>query len=996
MKILTDIGNCKIKKLMITILITICFVFSTQPVSAAVPDTLTRVLDGQWTLQLTKENFRGSNFEVLVQNSQGGYDPYDHGEVRTFIGTVDEDPAATAVAYYKQDGVLLASIIFDRGNMHMYDGNTLLKSWGWYDPTFRFPTQPTVSAGHAGTTMYEYGIGYDIAYDGYSTIHGSNTQTAVNYIEYDNAFVAHIHMSEFLAKPVVERVIIRASQTHCPYEATSGLEQLGTVSAEWTNNHSDAVAYCFKMALNTPDIGGGVAQGGGQFTVNAMDIYGNSSDVFRHEIGHNWGIADYDAGSPEGATINCGNGYARHSGPGVEDALNHRDWALANTTYLTSIGTYTAVDITPYASLDTVRFIADGSSNVTVDVLANDFDANADSLSIISFDSVTANGNSLSLSSGTGPGGRDEITCALGNELGLDTFYYTIQDSTGLTASGVVMVLLEEQDGLKGHWRLDETIGTKAQDSSLYGLEALLITDTWEGFDTRSVPGKFGTAVYLDGGWDYLWVDPVDYTGIEGNTLTISAWVKLDSGPQTDWAGILFARDDGPAGLDMRSTRELRYGWGGVAWPFASGLIIPADQWTFVALVVEPAKATLYLHDGTTLQSAVNIATHNPLKIINPLIGYDASFGGIKGSVDDVRIFDVSLSRPEIEAIIAGGSARYPNPYDGSLEVDSELLQWDKGLGATSQDVYVGTDLTSVTNATTASPEYQGPAYGEYYVADLSASMTYYWRVDTVTASQTLTGDVWTLTTSSTLGAFVPHIDFIDNPSFETDDISGSGWAGAITDWYEKGNCGIVLEDGNQYPLTPYGTNWAFLYPGGTIYQQVGTWGANVNCSIDLRVGSEWGPHWNSGNPGLYDSRVNVELWAGGTPTSAADGTTPSDIGAVLVAGAYNVGINTNGNGSDVSVVLNTGTSAALGDALWLVFTTNDTDAYKLIDNINILVDLYDGKMGLEDLSEFAGHWLDTGCIDFPPCGGCDLDADNTVDMRDFAIFAENWLLDVQ
>ena len=64
-------------------------IFMASTVLAAVPETLTRVVDGQWTLRLTKESLRGSHFEVKVQNSSGGYDSYDHGEVRTCLDVID-------------------------------------------------------------------------------------------------------------------------------------------------------------------------------------------------------------------------------------------------------------------------------------------------------------------------------------------------------------------------------------------------------------------------------------------------------------------------------------------------------------------------------------------------------------------------------------------------------------------------------------------------------------------------------------------------------------------------------------------------------------------------------------------------------------------------------------------------------------------------------------------------------------------------------------------
>ena len=39
--------------------------------------------------------------------------------------------------------------------------------------------------------------------------------------------------------------------------------------------------------------------------------------------------------------------------------------------------------------------------------------------------------------------------------------------------------------------------------------------------------------------------------------------------------------------------------------------------------------------------------------------------------------------------------------------------------------------------------------------------------------------------------------------------------------------------------------------------------------------------------------------------------------------------------------------------------------------NISVL-DTYTGELGLSDLAGLAAHWLETGCVDIPPCGRLD------------------------
>lgn len=53
------------------------------------------------------------------------------------------------------------------------------------------------------------------------------------------------------------------------------------------------------------------------------------------------------------------------------------------------------------------------------------------------------------------------------------------------------------------------------------------------------------------------------------------------------------------------------------------------------------------------------------------------------------------------------------------------------------------------------------------------------------------------------------------------------------------------------------------------------------------------------------------------------------------------------------------------------------------------VLDLYNGKKGLDDFAAFSQSWLLTNC---GYCGGGDLNESNNVDILDFALFSQNWL----
>ncbi|UCG46518.1 MAG: hypothetical protein JSU94_13550, partial [Phycisphaerales bacterium] len=373
------------------------------------PDNLTQSVtyDSETiTLQMTRESVRGPNFEVLVQNSSGGYDAYTAGEVRTYLGYVDEYPGAAVAGILLSDETLKARVYFDRGATWFTLGDAVTGTRGLGSPVYSPPTKPSVAPGHAGTTTYRYGLGVDSDYRAFSQRWGSSVSQGLEMIEFSACQLKAIFMQDTLLQPVLERVIIRTSQATCPYDGTTGTALLSLLAAEWNNNQADALAYCLKVGLASPAIGGGVAYMPGRYSVNGMNSDGSFDTVWRHEIGHSWACGDYHAGSPEGPTLMCGNQYGRYCGPSVETIFGRRDNSLSD---LTDLGTYTGNNFPPYAALDFAEIIS-GSGGVTIDVAGNDFDLNAQSVALDSYDSASDAGGSVTLSPGTGPGGRDELT----------------------------------------------------------------------------------------------------------------------------------------------------------------------------------------------------------------------------------------------------------------------------------------------------------------------------------------------------------------------------------------------------------------------------------------------------------------------------------------------------------------------------------------------------------------------------------------------------------
>ncbi len=68
-----------------------------------------------YTLRMTLESVRGPYFELINHDAADTYNAVAVGEVRTYVGTIDECPDAIVAGILRSNGDLWAGIIFDKG-----------------------------------------------------------------------------------------------------------------------------------------------------------------------------------------------------------------------------------------------------------------------------------------------------------------------------------------------------------------------------------------------------------------------------------------------------------------------------------------------------------------------------------------------------------------------------------------------------------------------------------------------------------------------------------------------------------------------------------------------------------------------------------------------------------------------------------------------------------------------------------------------------------------
>ena len=204
-----------------------------------------------------------------------------------------------------------------------------------------------------------------------------------------------------------------------------------------------------------------------------------------------------------------------------------------------------------------------------------------------------------------------------------------------------------ELAGLVGWWKLDETSGAVAADSSGNGNSGSL-----QGHPAwRPVGGRIGGAIELNGHGDYVRINnkaPFDITG----QVTVSAWVNIRSVPQ-EWTGIV-TKGDTAWRLSTASAQNA-FHFGLAPQDFLNGhLQVSPGAWHHVACVYDGQAMSLYVDgnlDASRPRSGPIGSNQFPVCIGENM---ELTGRGWDGLIDDVRVYNCALSKSRIQALAAG------------------------------------------------------------------------------------------------------------------------------------------------------------------------------------------------------------------------------------------------------------------------------------------------------------------------------------------------------
>jgi hypothetical protein len=208
---------------------------------------------------------------------------------------------------------------------------------------------------------------------------------------------------------------------------------------------------------------------------------------------------------------------------------------------------------------------------------------------------------------------------------------------------------LDKDPNLVGWWKLDETSGAMAADSSRHQRHATLKgAASMEGI---SAPGRVGNAIRLDGKDTSL--ETPKYKGVTGTRpRTVAVWIKTATpeGEIISW---------GTEDFGQMFTLGFIRGRIGVT-PHGGYYYMNAethdDQWHHVAVVVRKAESP-NLHDDVVLYLDGAPAEVHDIGLLDlwPIVtgnNLDVRVGrGFNGLLDDLRIYDRALSEEEINVL---------------------------------------------------------------------------------------------------------------------------------------------------------------------------------------------------------------------------------------------------------------------------------------------------------------------------------------------------------
>jgi hypothetical protein len=427
--------------------------------------------------------------------------------------------------------------------------------------------------------------------------------------------------------------------------------------------------------------------------------------------------------------------------------------------------------------------------------------------------------------------------------------------------------------GMVGHWTMDTTdvSGTTIYDKSGFARNAA-ITRGGNGYGVTSTPGKVKQAFDFDGQTDYALASGFTDLGTSNVPYSFTGWVKI---PPTETDGNIIHMVGGgwclpPVALSSGKLRG--YSWNGGGVSVAGTTNLAPGTWYHFANTWDATNGLRIFVNGV-LENSTAQATYIASGISNSLyFGYSPGVcagdtGWFNGAIDDLRVYNYSLSSQEISQIYNAaktgfGSAPTKTGLVGHWTMDATDLSGTKVYDKSGFNRHGTRAGASGVNNT---PQITSGKIKQALDFDLSD--------DTVTISNYPadfgTGDMsvalWFKTTTST-GTTAPLIDCAYVGAIN----AGFGiymWAGDTSPRFaiDDGVSGGTTVAANNYASNngqwhhvvgvrdTSGSNLIKIYLDGVLDNTAANIAGSISSSDDLVIGS----HYSGGLSYRYNGQID-------------------------------------------------------------------------------------------------------------------------------------------
>ena len=200
--------------------------------------------------------------------------------------------------------------------------------------------------------------------------------------------------------------------------------------------------------------------------------------------------------------------------------------------------------------------------------------------------------------------------------------------------------------GLEGYWKLDESAGTSALDSSGFGRNGAITSATYSLQDRPNLENDRSALSFSSSPDSAVFVPPATGLDLASASFTVAFWTKIPAAGSVTFLG-------SSAGDCIHPAWEIAQNAGGLRvfdarGPHSLGASVPAGVWTHVAVVSTSSNLGVYVNGAvvSTVSATQFGLAHAPF-----YLGHVAGCPGGAVMMDDVRVLSRAMSAAEIAAI---------------------------------------------------------------------------------------------------------------------------------------------------------------------------------------------------------------------------------------------------------------------------------------------------------------------------------------------------------